>query len=93
MDLRDVGRTRMVGSCVSVERQPGGDYRESVLRKTDDTTTPASNAKLMRLSAAEFRLGHQRQRIAFGILKVCKPDFPIGQRGDLVRLRSERDST
>ena len=29
---------------------------------------------------------HQRQRIAFAILKVREPDFPVGQRRNLVWL-------
>lgn len=36
--------------------------------------------------------GHQRQRVALGILKVREPYFSISQGGDLVWLCPERDS-
>ena len=37
-------------------------------------------------------LGHQRQRVAFGIFKVGQPHFSIRQRGDLVGFGPKRDA-
>jgi hypothetical protein len=80
------GRCTLQRSCGFEDRlRRVGSARHS----GDFTSAPIERARAHNVerSARHFWFGHQRQRVALGILKVRQPDFSIGQRGNLVRLR------